>query len=156
MPLLWRKSWADWCAPPQLSSRPDFFKVRKVSTYFPGKLNHPPGTKIKTSFSEFCLASGKEVFFPVLDFSGEKTLSNDEKFLFDSVATYPHMVVGVRRYFYFSQILGALIIVSLQLYNLYEHTWYFALIGIGPLFYIMILWLSKRRRKKIAQQLRAG
>jgi len=41
MPPPWRKSWTDWCAPPQPSSRPDFFKVRKVSTYFPGKLNHP-------------------------------------------------------------------------------------------------------------------
>ena len=41
MPLPWQKPWADCCAPLRLSSRPDFFKVRKVSTYFPGKLNHP-------------------------------------------------------------------------------------------------------------------
>ncbi len=131
-------------------------RLRAIEAFVSGDEYTLPGTKVKTSFAEFCSASGKGVFFPVLDFNGKKTLSNDEEFLIDSVATYPHMIVGVRRYFYFSQILGALIIVSLQLYNLYKDIWYFALIGIGPLFYLMILWLSKRRRKKIARQLRAG
>lgn len=131
-------------------------RLRAIEAFVSSDEYTLPGTKAKTSFAEFCLASDKSTLFPVLDFNGKKTLFNDEEFLFDSVATYPHMIVGVRRYFYFSQIIGALIIVSLQLYSLYNHIWYFAFIAIGPLFYFLVLWLSRRRRKKIARQFKAG
>ena len=98
----------------------------------------------------FCIPLVVHYLFPVLDFSGKRTCGKDGKFVADTVATYPHMIVGVRRYFYHSQILGALVILSLQLYGVYQDAWVFSLIAVSPAFYLLLLVLSKVRRRRLS------
>lgn len=97
-----------------------------------------PSTGKKISFTEFCSNLDKSYHFPVLDPNGSATLGKDGEYNFYTQATFPHMTVGLRRYFYQSQILGSLIIISIQLYNIYQMAWIFSLVAVGPLIYWMI------------------
>lgn len=108
-----------------------------------------PGTDQKISFAEFCSDPQKSYLFPVLDFGGKATCQKDRKYIFDTEATFPHMMVGVRRYFYHSQILGALVLLSIYLYSVYKNAWSFLLIAISPVFYFALARSVKNRRERI-------
>jgi hypothetical protein len=107
-------------------------RAQQIELFLSNQEYTVPSTGVKTSFAEFCSSIEKSYSFPVLDFNGKATWGEEPKYVLDTKATFPHMTVGLRRIFYQSQILGALIVVSVQLYNIYQTAWSFVPIAIGP------------------------
>lgn len=122
---------------------------KQIESFLSSEEYSLPGTEQKISFAEFCSDIQKSYLFPVLDFSGKITCQRDKKYIFDTEATFPHMIVGIRRYFYHSQILGALILLSIYLYSVYGNVLAFLLISISPLFYFSLVRAVENRRRKV-------
>jgi len=108
-----------------------------------------PKTGERISFTDFASAVEQSYRFPVMDFGGKATLGNEDDFIFYTENTAPHMTIGLRRYFYQSQIIGSLIILSIQLYNMYQNPWIFTTIAIGPIIYWSIVLFSNMKFKKL-------
>jgi len=108
-----------------------------------------PKTGEKVSFTDFASTVEQSYRFPVMDFGGKATLGSEGNYVFYTENTAPHMTIGLRRYFYQSQIIGSLIILSIQLYNMYQSPWAFTLIATGPIIYWSIVMSSNMELKKL-------
>ena len=124
-------------------------RLKQIELFVSDREFTVPSTGKKTSFAEFCSSLDKSYTFPALDFNGKVTSGDDVEYILATGATFPHMTVGLRRIFYQSQILIAFTLLSVQLYSIYQSSWFFALIAVGPVIYILISMFSKIREKAL-------
>lgn len=129
-------------------------RMKQIELFVSGQEYTLPNTGKKTSFAEFCSNLEKTYDFPVLDFHGEMTCGADEEFIFRTTATSPHMVRGVRRYFYQFQIFGALLILSIQLYTVYQTAWAFSVSVVGLVAYMLLVGYARHKERTLRSSIR--
>jgi hypothetical protein len=121
--------------------------MKQIELFVSGGQYIVPSTGKKVSFTEFCSNLEKTYDFPVLDFDGRVTCGEDKEFTIGTTATAPHMVTGIRRYFYQFQVFGALLILSIQLYSTYQTAGVFSVIALGPVSYLILVAYAKIRER---------
>ncbi|NLE43830.1 MAG: hypothetical protein GX620_03830 [Chloroflexi bacterium] len=124
-------------------------RFRQIEAFVNGQSYEVPGADSSITFAEFCTNPNDATLFTVLDFDGRLSCSRDPEYKKRTGATYPQMIVGVRRIFYHSQILVSLIVLALQLYKVYRTAWVYAIIALGPVFYLAIYVMSKVRDARL-------
>jgi hypothetical protein len=118
---------------------------KQIDLFLSNKNYSLPSTGTSISFIEFCSDIDKSYLFPVLDFGGRATMGNSPEYVFYTKYTYPHMLIGLRRYFYQSQIIGSLIILAIQIYNMFSNPIIFLLPILGPFIYLIVSTYTRYR-----------
>jgi hypothetical protein len=126
-------------------------RVGEIQKFFSDKKYTVPLTGKPISFKDFSSSLERTYDFPVLDSSGNKTCSGIEYELL-AWNGFPHMIEGIRRYFYHSQILLSLLVVSIQMFNITKSPLSFALILGSPILYFALYLSVVLRRKTISKK----
>ena len=108
-----------------------------------------PRIKRKIAFKQFCTNRKKTFDFPVLDLKGTSTFGGDKNYAIKTGSYLPYMKSGLRVLFYHFQLIGSLVIISLQSYKLNHLLIVFLIIGISPSLHFSLVILSKIREARI-------
>lgn len=126
---------------------------KQIELFLSDKNYIVPSTGKEINFDDFCTNPTKTFDFPLLDFSGKRTMGDDLKYILNTRATFPHMTTGLRRYFYHMQMIASLFLIALELYNRNGYLAFFLLVLISPALHYTLKWFAKLREQRITRKI---